>query len=102
MSFSRTVYGQIVWIIVIFEGGLLGLAYEWKISETASLTQRLVFYPNFDDSDDWRLNSDTGLMADISSLLALKLSYELRNRNLPIGSNDDTDTTTTASVVFTF
>ncbi len=26
MSFSRAVYGQIVWIIVIFEGGLLGLA----------------------------------------------------------------------------
>jgi putative salt-induced outer membrane protein len=83
-------------------GGLLGLAYEWKISETASLTQRLVFYPNFDDSDDWRVNSDTGLVADISSLLALKLSYEVRYRNLPIGSNDDTDTTTKVSLVVNF
>jgi putative salt-induced outer membrane protein YdiY len=83
-------------------GGLAGLSYEWKISETASLTQRLVFYPNFDESDDWRLNSDTGLVADITGLLAVKLGYEVRYRNRPIGLNDDTDTTTKVSLVVKF
>jgi putative salt-induced outer membrane protein len=83
-------------------GALAGLIYEWKISETSSLTQRLVIYPNFDESDDWRVDSDTALTADISTLFAVKLSYEIRYRNLPIGTNDDTDTTTRVSLVAKF
>lgn len=83
-------------------GAVVGLSYEWKVSDTASLTQRLVYYPNFDDSDDWRLNSDTGLQASISSALAVKVSYEVRYRNEPIASNDDTDTTSKVSLVVNF
>jgi putative salt-induced outer membrane protein len=83
-------------------GAVVGLAYEWKVSDTASLTQRLVYYPNFDDSGDWRLNSDTGLQASISSALAVKVSYEVRYRNEPIASNDDTDTTSKVSLVVNF
>jgi putative salt-induced outer membrane protein len=83
-------------------GGLAGLAYEWKISDSASFTQRFLFYPNFDNSDDWRLNSDTGIQAAINDWLALKFGYELRYRNEPIGDADDTDTTTKFSVVLNF
>lgn len=87
---------------VSYFGGVAGLHYEWKISDTASLYERLLFYPNFDDSSDWRLSSDTGLQVSMTSLLAVKLGYELRYRNQPIGDADDTDTTTKASLVFTF
>ena len=80
-------------------GAVAGLAYRWKISETASLGERLVFYPNFDDSDDWRLTSETAVTASLSERLALKVGYELRYRNQPIGDNDDTDTTTKISLV---
>ncbi|MFV2074115.1 MAG: YdiY family protein [Thermoanaerobaculales bacterium] len=87
---------------VSYVGAILGLSYEWKISDNASLTQILGYYPNFDDSSDWRLNSETGLQTAVNSWFAVKLGYEVRFRNKPIGDNDDTDTTTTASVVFTF
>ncbi len=87
---------------VSYLGGVAGLKYEWKISDTASLYERLLFYPNFDDSNDWRLSSDTGLQVSMTSLLAVKLGYELRYRNEPIDDLDTTDTTTKASLVFTF
>jgi putative salt-induced outer membrane protein YdiY len=88
-------------------GGVLGLAYEWKITDTTSLTERLLFYPNFEESSDWRLASDTGIQAAISSMLALKFSYEYRYRNEPLvladgAVADSTDTTTRFSVVFNF
>lgn len=87
---------------VSFAGGVAGLAYEFKISETASLTQTVDFFPNFDDSDDWRLVSETGVTTSMTSLLALKFGYLYRYRNTPIGDAKATDTTTTASVVLKF
>ncbi len=84
---------------VSYVGAVAGLAYEWKISETASFTERLLFYPNLDTSDDWRASSVTALQAAISSRLAVKVGYEIRYRNQPIGANDDTDTTTKVSLV---
>lgn len=80
-------------------GALFGLAYAWKISDTAKLTERLVTYPNLDDSNDWRLTSETALQADLNSRLALKLGYLLRYDHQPPPGFEDTDTTTTVSLV---
>lgn len=80
-------------------GGILGLAYKWKISETASLKQRLAYYPNFDESDDWRLTSETSLEASLTQRLAVKIGYLVRYDNLPVVGFDDTDTTAQVSLV---
>jgi len=85
-----------------FAGGLAGMSYEFKINDSTSLTERLLFYPNFDESADWRLSSDTGLQVAMSSFLAVKLSYEVRYRNQPIGNAEDTDTTGKVSLVMNF
>ena len=87
---------------VDFIGGLFGVNWEWALSENSKLTEHLVFLPNFDNSDDWRLNSVTSLEAAVNSWLALRLGYEVRYRNQPIDNADSTDTTSTASVVFKF
>ncbi len=87
---------------VDFAGGLLGLKWEWALSENSKLIERLVLLPNFDDSDDWRLNSVTALEAAVNSWLAVRLGFDLRYRKQPIGNADSTDTTSTASVVFNF
>jgi putative salt-induced outer membrane protein len=87
---------------VDFAGGLLGLSWEWTLSKNSKLVERLVFLPNFDDSGDWRLNSMTALEAAVNSWLALRLGFDIRYRNQPIGDADSTDTTSTASVVFNF
>lgn len=85
-----------------YMGGLLAVHFAWNISDTAKLTEDLTFYPNFDDSADWRLGSITALEASLTDLFGLRLSYEYRFRNEPIGDNDDTDTTTRASLVLKF
>ena len=80
-------------------GAIAGLTYEWKITTTASFTERLIYYPSFNNSDDWRVDSTTALTASLSTRWALQLSYELRFRNQPIGDRDDTDAITKASLV---
>ena len=83
-----------------YVGGVLGLAYAWHITETAALAQRLKWYPNFETSEDWRAESETSLQAAVSTHVALKLGYQVRYENEPVAGFDDTDTTTTASLVF--
>jgi putative salt-induced outer membrane protein len=83
-------------------GGVAGLTWDWAFSKNASLAQRLLYYPNFDDGSDWRLASDTAVKAALTKLMALQFSYLVRYRNEPIEDRDDTDTTTKVSVVFNF
>ena len=85
-----------------FAGGLLGLKWDWTLSDNAKFLQRLVLLPNFDETSDWRLNSTTALEAAVNSWLALRLGLDVRYRNEPIGDAKSTDTTSTASVVFNF
>jgi len=85
-----------------FAGGLLGLKWDWQLSDNAKFLQRLVVLPNFDETSDWRLNSTTALEAAVNSWLALRLGIDVRYRNEPIGNAKSTDTTSTASVVFNF
>lgn len=87
---------------VDWAGAVAGLAWEWTISGSASLTERLLYYPNFDDSADWRVGSDTALKASLTKMLALQLSYLVRYRNQPIDDLENTDTTTKMSVVLNF
>jgi putative salt-induced outer membrane protein len=87
---------------VDFAGGLFGLSWEWKLGTSSKLIERLVLLPNFDDTDDWRLNSITAIEAAVNEWLALRFGFDIRHRNQPIGDADGTDTTSTASVVFNF
>jgi putative salt-induced outer membrane protein len=83
-------------------GAVLGLDYAWAFSANASLGQIVDYFPNFDNTNDWRLVSETSLQASLTSLLALKLAYLIRYDNEPVPGFDDTDTTATASVVLKF
>ena len=83
-------------------GGLVGVRYAWSLSDTSSFEERLAWYPSFETSDDWRLTSVTSLTADLNDALALKLGYEVAYDNEPVRGFEDTDTTTTMSVVWSF
>jgi putative salt-induced outer membrane protein YdiY len=85
-----------------FIGSLLGLDYSWVLSKTAKLTQTATFFFNFDQTDEWRLTTDTGLQAQVIERLAVKLSYEIRYDNKPLLIFKDTDTIAKASVVLRF
>jgi putative salt-induced outer membrane protein len=81
-------------------GALLGADYDFAISENATFSQHLRYFPNLDDGSDWRADSVTALTAAVNQHLAVRLSHEIRYRNRPIGDNDDTDTTSKVSLVW--
>jgi len=85
-----------------FAGALVGGEYRWEINDHAAFDQRLTWFPNFDEGSDWRLESFTSLESSLNEWLALRLGYDLRFQNEPVGDRDDTDTTARVSVVVNF
>lgn len=63
----------------------LRAASNWKhmFSENAYFFQGVEWLPNLDDSEDYRINSETSVVAPLSSHVAMKVSYQLRFDNLP-------------------
>lgn len=66
-----------------FKAGRAAAAYKRTITKSAFFTQGLEFIPNFDDGTDWRLNSESALVAPLSTRIGLKLGYVIRYDNLP-------------------
>ena len=85
-----------------YAGALAAARYGWNISKTAKLTENLSFFPSFQDTSDWRIESTTGLQASISAATALKLTYGYRYANQPVAGFGKTDTQTAASLVIHF
>lgn len=81
-------------------GALAGLTYAWKISASATLRERLVVYPSFDDSKDWRARSETALEAALAQSWAVRLGYLYERDNRPQPGFEKTDTTATVSLVW--
>ena len=66
-----------------FTAGRLADLYRRTLSGASFLTQSLELIPNFDDGKDFRLNSESALVAPISTRVGLKLGYSIRYDNLP-------------------
>ena len=80
-------------------GASVGVKSAWKLSESADLSTKMVYFPNFDESEDYRFEGDLALTASLSSSWALALGYQVRYDNLPVPGFEKTDTATTASLV---
>ena len=66
-----------------FKAGRLAGAYKHTFTKASFFTQLLELIPNFDDSDDFRLNSESAFIAPISTNIGLKLGYSVRYDNFP-------------------
>lgn len=84
-----------------YASGIGGVRYRWTITETSAFTQRVMFFPSFDDSNDWRVESESALQAALTARTALKLAYQVRRDNRPVPGFKKTDTTVVASLVLT-
>jgi putative salt-induced outer membrane protein len=80
-------------------GGLLQLGGDARLSETSSWDGQLTFFPNFDDSGDYRFQGHVGLQAALSRHLGLRLGYDLKYDHEPVPGFGATDTSTTAALV---
>jgi putative salt-induced outer membrane protein len=66
-----------------YKAGRIGANYKHTFSKSAFASQSVDFLPNFDDATDWRLNTESSLVAPISTAIGLKLAYVIRYDNLP-------------------
>lgn len=75
-----------------FTAGRAAADFKHFFAEKAYFQQVVEFLPNFKVSDDYRLNTETSLVAPIGGNFAIKVAYIMRYRGLPPGGVSDTDT----------
>lgn len=85
-----------------FPSARAGLLYEWQISKGAAYTEELSFTQDLEEGENWRILNTGSLTADISTVLAMKLSYAIMYANQPPPGFEKRDTTTSAAIVAKF
>lgn len=76
----------------------------WRhfFTESSYFRQSVEFLPNLRNQEDWRVNSESSLVAPISSRIGLKLSYTIRFDNVPEPTFATTDRLFTTGIQLTF
>ena len=75
-----------------------GFMLRSPVGKYAYFLQSVEAIPNLETSEDWRMNSESAIVAAFSSRLALKLTYLVRFDNLPEPTFQDTDRLFTAGI----
>ncbi len=66
-----------------FVGGRAATVYQHHLNPRAALSQSIEFLPNFRQSEDLRINSETSALAPLTRQVGIKLSYTIRFDGLP-------------------
>jgi putative salt-induced outer membrane protein len=77
-------------------------AYKHLLTDKAYFQQLAEFLPNLETSEDFRLNTETSLVAPISRAIALKLSYTIHFDNLPEPGFEKTDRILSSGIQVTY
>ncbi len=85
-----------------FPSARVGLLYEWQISKTAVYSEELSFIEDLEDTANWRIVNAGALTAEVTTVLALKLSFAILYSNEPVPGFGKRDTTFSAAVVAKF
>jgi putative salt-induced outer membrane protein len=84
------------------EGRIFG-KYEYAFSKKNKFSQSLEYLYNSDDSEAYKVNSETALISALSDYLSLKASYDIKYANKPVPQTlDDTDTVLSLALVVNF
>jgi putative salt-induced outer membrane protein len=74
--------------------------YEYAFTEKNRLSQSVEFLYDFDDSENYDVNSETAVTSALSDYLSLKASYVIKYDNQPVPKTlDDTDTVLAVTLV---
>lgn len=85
-----------------FAAGRVAGLFRYGFSKKAYVQQSVEMFPNLKDGDDFRINSESSLVAPLSANIALKFSYVVRFDNLPEPGFEKTDRLLTSGVQVTF
>jgi putative salt-induced outer membrane protein YdiY len=76
--------------------------FEWKISKTARLWQYLEYLPEVDDFENYIINGEIGVAADITKNLALKVYLQDTYDNMPAPGREENDLKLVAGIDYKF
>lgn len=79
-----------------------GQAFDWAISPSSKLTQRLTGLWKADDVDDAYYHFDAGIAASVAARAELKVSYTYDYKNLPPPDVEKGDSALFAAVLYKF
>lgn len=82
-----------------FLGGRLFGKYEYRFTERNRFSQSLEVLFDFDELDNWNLNSETALVSSLNGFLSLKASYVVKYDNEPVPGLKETDTVLAIALV---
>ena len=85
-----------------FLAGRAAELYRYTIKTDTYFEERVEFLPNFETSEDYRVNAEANLVAPLSRRLALKLGYVVRFDNLPEPEVKKTDRFFTSGLQVSF
>ncbi|MCC6543012.1 MAG: DUF481 domain-containing protein [Nitrospirae bacterium] len=82
-----------------YMGGRIFGKYTYNITPTNKFEQAVEYLHDFDNSENFNVNSDTSLSAALNSMLSLKTSYKVKYDNEPVGGAKYTDRVLALSLV---
>ena len=85
-----------------FASGRLYGKYVRALSKTASFSQDVEYLHNFQDAGDYRLNTETALVASVSAKVSLKASYKWKKVEKPAPGFVRDDSITTVALVVSY
>lgn len=79
-------------------------ALRWRHGFTAAayFTQTVEYIPNLKQTEDWRANTESGIVAPLSARIGLKIAYVIRYDNLPQAGFSEVDRLFTSGLQITF
>ena len=76
--------------------------YAWKITENFDFVQELSYRSDFDNADYYFAFSKTGVMAKISDMFSMGVSYKIDYTNLPPADKEYSDRTFMTSLIIDY
>lgn len=79
-------------------------AFAWRhaFSTLSYFNQNIEYIPNLSEHQDWRVNTESSLIAPLSAHIGLKISYVVRFDNLPEPGFSEMDRLFTTGIQLTF
>jgi putative salt-induced outer membrane protein len=79
-------------------------AFQWRhaFTEAAYFAQNIEYIPNLKQTEDWRVNTESGIVAPLSARIGLKIAYVIRYDNLPQAGFSEIDRLFTSGLQITF
>lgn len=85
-----------------YAGGRIFGKYAYNITEKNKFEQSFEYLLDFENSENYNVNSDTSLTAAFNSMLSLKTGYQVKYDNEPVGGAEYADRIMAVTLVVNF